>query len=141
MGDAIHQNKRHAKQTTLGCFFCLFLTHLTDSFYLIFWLHLVFLAAHGLFLAAASRGYFSLLCPAFSLQRLFSWSTGSGYGGFSCCARACLLCGMWDLPGPGIECAAPALAGGFVTNGPPGKYKALNVHKLHNVKMALKYTI
>ena len=40
MGDAIHQNKRHTNQTTLRCFFCLFLTYLTDSFY--------FLAALGL---------------------------------------------------------------------------------------------
>ena len=28
---------------------------------------------------------------------------------------------MWDLPGPGIEPVSPALAGGFLTTGPPGK--------------------
>ena len=28
---------------------------------------------------------------------------------------------MWDLPGPGIESASPALAGGFLTTAPPGK--------------------
>ena len=28
---------------------------------------------------------------------------------------------MWDLPGPGIEPVCPALAGGFLTTGPPGK--------------------
>ena len=28
---------------------------------------------------------------------------------------------MWDLPGPGIESVSPALAGGFLTTGPPGK--------------------
>ena len=28
---------------------------------------------------------------------------------------------MWDLPGPGIEPLSPALAGGFLTTGPPGK--------------------
>ena len=28
--------------------------------------------------------------------------------------------GMWDLPGPGIEPMSPALAGGFLTTGPPG---------------------
>ena len=39
----------------------------------------------------------------------------SGHG-----ARACLLCGMWDLPGPGIEPVSPALAGRFLTTGPPG---------------------
>ena len=26
-----------------------------------------------------------------------------------------------DLPDPGIECASPALAGGFFTTEPPGK--------------------
>ena len=28
---------------------------------------------------------------------------------------------MWDLPGPGLEPASPALAGGFLTTVPPGK--------------------
>ena len=55
-------------------------------------------------------------------------------GGFSCCgARALerrlsscgtwaqLFCGMWDLPGPGLEPMSPALAGGFLTTAPPGK--------------------
>ena len=39
----------------------------------------------------------------------------------SCGARAYLLCGMWDLPGPGLEPVSPALAGGFLTTAPPGK--------------------
>ena len=30
---------------------------------------------------------------------------------------------MWDLPGPGLEPMSPALAGGFLTTAPPGKYK------------------
>ena len=55
-------------------------------------------------------------------------------GGFSCCraraldrglstcdARAQLLRGMWDLPGPELELMSPALAGGFLTTAPPGK--------------------
>ena len=55
-------------------------------------------------------------------------------GGFSCCraraldrglstsdAWAQLLCGMWDLPGPGLEFMSPALAGEFLTTAPPGK--------------------
>ena len=29
---------------------------------------------------------------------------------------------MWDLPGPGIEPLPPALAGGFLTTGPPGYF-------------------
>ena len=28
---------------------------------------------------------------------------------------------MWDFPGPGIEPVSPAVAGGFLTTGPPGK--------------------
>ena len=29
--------------------------------------------------------------------------------------------GMWDPPGPGIKRTSPALAGRFLTTGPPGK--------------------
>ena len=29
--------------------------------------------------------------------------------------------GMWNLPGSGIKLVSPALAGGFLTTGPPGK--------------------
>ena len=39
----------------------------------------------------------------------------------SCGARASLLLGMWDLPGPGIEPVSPALAGRFLTTVLPGK--------------------
>ena len=39
----------------------------------------------------------------------------------SCGTRVQLLCGMWDLPGPGIKPVSPALAGGFLTTVPPGK--------------------
>ena len=33
--------------------------------------------------------------------------------------------GMWDLPGPGIELVSPALAGGFLTIGPPERSPGL----------------
>ena len=39
----------------------------------------------------------------------------------SCGSRAHLLCGMWDLPRPGLEPVSPALAGRFPTTAPPGK--------------------
>ena len=39
----------------------------------------------------------------------------------SCGSQAQLLCGMWDLPRPGLEPVSPALAGGFSTTAPPGK--------------------
>ena len=32
---------------------------------------------------------------------------------------------MWDLLAPGIECVSPALAGGFLTTGLPGKSQGL----------------
>ena len=39
----------------------------------------------------------------------------------NCGSRAQLLHGMWDPPGPGLEPASPALAGGLPTTAPPGK--------------------
>ena len=39
----------------------------------------------------------------------------------NCGAWAQLLCGMWDLPRPGLEPVSPALAGRFSTTAPPGK--------------------
>ena len=39
----------------------------------------------------------------------------------NCGSRTQLLCGMWDLPRPGLEPVSPALAGRFSTTAPPGK--------------------
>ena len=39
----------------------------------------------------------------------------------NCGSRAQLLCGMWDLPRPGLEPVSPALAGRLPTTAPPGK--------------------
>ena len=39
----------------------------------------------------------------------------------NCGSRAQLLCGMWDLPRPGLEPVSPALAGRFSTTEPTGK--------------------
>ena len=51
-----------------------------------FWLHWVFVAAHGLSLVVASRGYSSLWCVGFSSQWLLLLrSTGSRHAGFSSC--------------------------------------------------------
>ena len=107
--------------------FALFLIYIYINLLTYFWLRWVFVAAHGLSLVAASRGYFSLMCAGFSLRwLLFLWSTGSRHAGFSSCgARAWLLCSMWDLPGPEIEPVSPALAGGFLTTAPPGKPPSL----------------
>ena len=45
----------------------------------------------------------------------------------SCGAWAQLLCGIWDLPGAGIEPVSPALAGGFLTTVPPGKSPCIHI--------------
>ena len=50
-------------------------------------------------------------CGSWALERRLS----------SCGARASLLRGTWDLPGPGMEPVSPVLAGGFLTTAPPGK--------------------
>ena len=105
------------------------------NFYYFFWLHWVFVAARGLSLDVASRGYSLLQCAGFSLWwLLLLQSTGSRRKGFSSCglrALGCqvsscgtwaqLLSSMWDLPDPGIKPMSPALAGGLLTTAPPGK--------------------
>ena len=88
-----------------------------------------FLAALGLrcciwaFSSCVERGYSSLWGTGSSLPWLLTLrSTGSRRAGFSsCAAQVWLLCGMWDLPGPGLGPVSPALAGRFSTTAPPGK--------------------
>ena len=59
--------------------------------FLIYWLCWVFVAARGLSLVAASRGYSSLWCEGFSLLWLLLLrSTGSRRAGFSSCASRAL---------------------------------------------------
>ena len=56
-----------------------------------FWLRWVFVAARGLSLVAASRGYSPLRCAGFSLRwLLLSGSTGSRRLGFSSCGSQAL---------------------------------------------------
>ena len=79
-----------------------------------FWLHWVFVAACGLLIVVAS-----LCCRAQALGTRASAAVARRLS--SCGARASLLCGMWDLPGPRLEPMSPALAGGFLTTASPGK--------------------
>ena len=129
MGDAIHQNKRHTKPTTLGCLFFFF--NLPNRFILFIFGCSGFPCCTRAFSSCGELGLLFMLCLAFPLQGLFLlWSVGSRHRGFSSCgAQAYLLCGMWDLLGPGIQAASPALAGGFLTTGPPGTYKTSYVHR------------
>ena len=98
------------KKTALYLFMCVFGcagSSLSDVCFLYFWLVEATLRCS----ARASH------CSGFScgraraLERMLS----------SCGTRAYLPRGMWDLPGPGTELASPALQGGFLTTGPPGK--------------------
>ena len=70
-------------------------------------------------LAVAAHGLSS--CSSQALEQGFS----------NCSTWAQLFHGMWDTPGPGIESASPALAGGFFTTEPPGKPKSCIVKDLH----------
>ena len=76
-----------------------------------------------------------LQCEGFSLQwLLLLQSAGARHAGFIGCGLqalehrlqslgkwAQLPHDMWTLSRPGIELPSPALAGGFLTTGPPGK--------------------
>ena len=54
--------------------------------FIYFWLHWVFIAAHGLYLVVASGSYSSLRCAGFSLWwLLLLQSMGSRRTGFSSC--------------------------------------------------------
>ena len=56
-------------------------------FLIYFWVHWVFVAAHGLSLVAASGGYSSLQCAGFLLRwLLLLQSMGSRHTGFSSCS-------------------------------------------------------
>ena len=71
---------------------------------------------------ASHCGGFSC-CGAWALGMWASVVVAHGLS--SCGSRAYLLCGMWDLPRPGLEPVSPALAGGFLVTVPPGKPKTL----------------
>ena len=94
----------------------------TLKFYLFlcFWLCWVSVAVPGPPLVSASGDCSSLRHICFSSQWLLLWSSLT-VGFSSHGAQAWLPLGMWNLPRPGIELVSPALAGGFLITGPPGK--------------------
>ena len=118
----------------------------------------VFVAAHGPSPAAASGDHSLPRCVGLSPQ----WppllrSTGSRCAGFSNCSTQAQQLqlmgsraqaqqpwctgpaarGMWDPPGPGLEPATPALAGGPSTTAPPGKPSWLFFNQI--VSLLLNY--
>ena len=76
----------------------------------------------------ASHGGGLSCCRAWALGTHASVVAARGLS--SCGARAQLLRGVWDLPGPGIEPVSPALAGGFLTTAPPGKSPLFGFQKV-----------
>ena len=120
-----------------------------------FWLCWVFIAVLGFPLAAAS-GARSLAVEhrLLTVVLLLLRSMGSRHsasvvvvcsfsscgsrvpelGRLSCGSPAWILCGTWDLPGPGIEPVSFALQGGFLTTGLPGRLGALLVLALIYVR-------
>ena len=114
-----------------------------------FGLQQVFTVERGLSLVARSQATLQLQSSVFSLQWFLLWSTGfrepglSGCRDNSCGSQAWLL-GMWDLPGPGIEPASPALAGGFFITEPPQKSQVDILNPLYrylHVKIVNKCTL
>ena len=86
----------------------------------------------GFSVVAASGGSSWLQYMGFSLQWLLLLKST----GFSSCgvqgeqlwlpgsraqAQYLRYCSMWNIPGPGIKLMSPAVVGGFLTTGPPGK--------------------
>ena len=63
---------------------------------------------------------------AYGLSSCNSWTLEHRLN--SCSTWVQLLCGMWDLPGPGIKPMSPALAGRFSTTEPPRKPEVSHFH-------------
>ena len=68
----------------------------------------------------AGRLLFIAVCRLLIAERRLYVCRLSSWG-----ARAQLPRGTWDLPQSGIEPVSPALGGGFLTTGPPGKSQEL----------------
>ena len=98
-------------------------------YFISLWLHWVFVAAHRLSLVAACRGC-SLLCAGLLQSDLSCCRAGALEHRISSCGtQAPLLHGTWDLPRPGVEPVSPAVAGEFLTSGPPGKVPVIFLHQ------------
>ena len=78
-------------------------------------------------LVAVSGGYSLLWCVPSHCGGFFcckAWAVGApasvvmAHELSSCVARALLLCGTWNLPGPGIKPVSPVLAGGVLSTLP-----------------------
>ena len=98
---------------------CLFL--FKNNFLYLLWAHRVFVAVRGLSVVVASGGYSpAAVCGLLTAVASLVLEQGLQGTQASVVVAHELSC-MSDLPRPGIEPVSSALAGGFFTNGPPGK--------------------
>ena len=125
------------------CFYCRGIQNCWHDLQVSFFLFLnkfIYLFIFGCVGSSLLRTGFLQLQRAGATLHCSAWT--SHCGGFSCCgaqalgeqasvvvahglsswrARAQLLHGMWDLPGPGLEPVSSVLAGGFLSTAPPGE--------------------
>ena len=86
-----------------------------------FWPLWVFIAAHGLSLAAQASLHSGFSC--FRAQALVQGGRRCNTGSVVVAHRlSCLTACEIFIPGPGTEPLSPALASRFLTSGPPGKF-------------------
>ena len=90
---------------------------------------LLFVVVHGLLIAVASlvaeHGVEDAQTPVVTAHEGGSGDVGLEQGLSSCASLAQLPSDLQDLPGPGIEPGSPALAGGSLIAGPPGRPKVI----------------
>ena len=100
------------------------------------------LAAMGLYCCVDVLGLQSGGFPCLGALAPSTWASVVAVGRLTNCgAGAQLLCGMWDLPGPGMEPMFPALAGRFFVPGPPGKSLSLLTSTLFTQEIKVIITI
>ena len=85
------------------------------------WLCWVFVAALRLSLVIARCGCSPVTRTGFSLRQASLVAEHGSHTSFSSWGARAELPGRWNLPRPGIKPEPPALAGQFLTTGPPGK--------------------
>ena len=110
----IHTTKRRGSFFFFLIFILFLVTFISFSFlsfFLFIWLHQVLVAACKIFIA--SRG---LLCSSCGARALECTGSVAVARRLSCLTARGIL-----VPRPGIEPVSPALEGGFLTTGPPGK--------------------
>lgn len=113
-----------------------FILSSTDS--LRSWLVMSVHMYRGLCWVFVAVGVLSLVVVQTSHYRDFSHCglKAQGHSSFSSCGTQALLPhGMWNLLGTGIKPRSPALAGGSLAIGPPGKFIIISINKQINAML------